>query len=195
VADLRDDGAQAHSGCLPRASGSVRFYDSERSLARIVADFLVEGFETGSPAMVIATAGQREAIVRELTARSRDVAALQASGDLALLDGEQVLSTFMVDGRPDGQKFRDEIWRRAERLRSGRPDLTVRIFGQMVDQLWQAGNRDAAIRLELLWNQLARTAAGSVLCGYAIGNFYKDARLEDACGRRSHLVTANGRFV
>ena len=72
----------------------------------------------------------------------------------------------------------------------GRGACTVRIFGQMVDVLWQRGERDAAIRLEMLWNQLARTEAFSLLCGYVIGNFYKDAGLEDICGQHTHIVSA-----
>ena len=54
----------------------------------------------------------------------------------------------------------------------GRSDCTVRIFGQMVDVLWQQEEHDAAIRLEMLWNQLAQTKSYSLLCGYAMGHFY-----------------------
>jgi hypothetical protein len=81
-------------------AGSLRFYDSDHSLARIVAAFLHEGFETSSPGIVIATAGQRDEVVRELTARSYDAVALQQSRDLLLLDGENMLSTFMWTGSP-----------------------------------------------------------------------------------------------
>jgi hypothetical protein len=121
-----------------------------------------------------------------------DVAALQRSGDLLLLDGAEALSTFIVHGKPDAGRFREHICDLIERVRCGRADCTVRIFGQMVDILWQQEDRDAAIRLELLWNQFAQTEASTVVCGYAIGNFYKDARVEDVCGERSHFGPTHG---
>jgi hypothetical protein len=62
------------------------------------------------------------------------------------------------------------------------------VFGQMVDVLWQQGKHDAAIRLELLWNQFAQTQASSAVCAYAIGNFYKDAGFEDVGGQQTQYV-------
>lgn len=185
--------AEVDGSSPPTESRSLRFYDSDLSLARIVAEFLREGFERGSPGIVIATPGQRDELVRELTARSYDVVALQESRDLVLLDGEDTLSTFMVDGKPDAQKFRAEICRAIERVRCDRADCTVRVFGQIVDVLWQQGKRDAAIRLELLWNQLARTEASAAVCGYAIGNFYKDTRFEDGGGRQTQFASPDGK--
>jgi hypothetical protein len=168
-----------------------RFYDSDRSLARIVAEFLDDGFKGGSPGIVVATANQRAEIIRELADRSFDVIGLQRSHDLVLLDAEETLSRFMMDGKPDGRKFRDQMYQVIERVSRGRTDCTVRIFGQMVDVLWQKGERDAAVRLELVWNQLAQTEASSLLCRYAIGNFVKDASFEDICRQHSDSVSAD----
>jgi hypothetical protein len=62
----------------------------------------------------------------------------------------------------------------------------------MVDLLWKDGLTVAAIRLEVLWNQLAMTHDFSLLCGYAMGNFYKDAEIEDICRQHSHAISAEG---
>ena len=54
------------------------------------------------------------------------------------------------------------------------------------------GETDAAIRLEVLWNELASTHTFSLLCGYAIGNFYKEAsRLEEVCRQHTHVLGAH----
>ena len=172
---------------------AVRFYESDKSLARIVAEFLHEGFDAGSPGIVVATPVQRAAIIRELADRSLDVVTLQRSHDFLLLDAKETLSTFMRNGEPDAHKFKDQMCQVIEKVCRGRAGCTIRIFGQMVDVLWQGGQRDAAIRLEVLWNQLARTEAFSLLCGYAIGNFYKDASFEDICRQHSHIVSADGK--
>jgi len=49
------------------------------------------------------------------------------------------------------------------------------------------------IRLEMLWNQLAMTHDFSLLCGYAMGNFYKHAGMREVCAMHSHVIaSANG---
>jgi hypothetical protein len=171
---------------------AVRFYESERALSQIVAKFLSDGFASGSPGVVVATPGLRGALIRELTASSLDVVQLQRSNDLILLDADETLTTFMVDGQPDAAKFNDSICEVITRACRGREDCTVRIFGQMVDVLWSNGKQDAAIRLEMLWNALARTEAFSLLCGYAMGHFYKDASIKDVCRQHTHVVSADG---
>jgi len=139
------------------------------SLARIVAEFLYEGFNGRSPGIVIATANQRAAIIRELKGFSLDVVALERSHALQLLDAKETLSTFMMDGKPDAQKFSDQMHRVIERASHGRTHCTVRIFGQMLDLLWQENERDAAIRLEVLWNQLTEREDVSLIYGYVRG--------------------------
>jgi len=135
---------------------------------------------------------QRGAIVRALSTRSMDVAQLLRSDDLVLLDAKDTLSEFMANDSPDAAKFAETMREVITRACRGRADCTIRIYGQMVDVLWQAGKRDAAIRLEMLWNQLANTHAFSLLCGYAMGPFYKDANFADICRHHTHIVSADG---
>jgi hypothetical protein len=166
---------------------AVRFYESERSLALIVAEFLSEGFADWHPGLVVATPGMRAALVLELSAHSLDVVELQRSGRLQLLDAREVLGQFMIDGQPDPARFNTVMGETIARACAGRTDGKLRIFGQMVDVLWRDEQQDAAIHLEMLWNQLAHKHAFSLLCGYAMGNFYKDSNFEDICGQHSHV--------
>jgi len=53
----------------------------------------------------------------------------------------------------------------------------------------EGGQTVAACRLETLWNTLANTHAFSLLCGYAIGNLYKDAAVDEICSHHSHVVS------
>lgn len=171
---------------------AVRFYENEKSLARIVATFLSDGFMSESPGIVVATPVFRGALLRELMARSLDVVQLQRSNGLLLLDAEDTLSAFMVNGEPDAGKFNDSMCEVIARACRGREDCTVRIFGQMVDVLWSTAKQDAAIHLEMLWNQLAKTEAFSLLCGYAMGHFVKDASRDTICSHHTHVVSADG---
>jgi hypothetical protein len=171
---------------------AVRFYDSEKSLAHIVAEFFCDQLAAGQPAIVVASPAQRAAIVRELVARGVDVVRLQRSGDFILLDAEETLTVFMRNGKPDAERFTARMYEVIRTARRGRIACTLRIYGQMVDILWQNGQHDAAIRLEVLWNQLANTEAFSLLCGYAMGHFYKDANFDEICRQHTHLVAADG---
>ena len=171
---------------------AVRFYENEKSLARIVAEFLGEGLTDGTPGIIVATPAQRAAIVRELGARGLDVVSLKQSDDLVLLDASDTLSSFMPNGKLDARAFNDSFCSVIKGACRGRADCTVRIYGQMVDILWKEGKCELAIRLEMLWNLLANTRRFSLLCGYAIGSFYKDAHFDDVCAQHTHVLAADG---
>jgi hypothetical protein len=146
----------------------------------------------GQPALVVATPEHCRGIIEELRARHVDIAAVQAAGDLLLLDAREALSSFMVDGRPDTTRFTSSMTAAIDRVCHGRTDCNVHVYGQMVDLLWKDGLTVAAIRLEILWNQLAMTHDFSLVCGYAMGNFYKDAQVEDICRHHSHAFSPDG---
>jgi hypothetical protein len=171
---------------------AVRFYENEKSLAKIVAEFLADGLTDGMPGVVVATPAQRAAIVRELGARGLDVVSLKRSDDFVLLDASDTLSSFMPDGKLDARAFNDSLCAVIARACRGRTDCTVRIYGQMVDILWKEGKCDLAIRLEMLWNQLANTQRFSLLCGYTMGAFYKDSHFRDICAQHTHVLAGDG---
>jgi MEDS: MEthanogen/methylotroph, DcmR Sensory domain len=171
---------------------AVRFYQDEQSLYRIVADFIGDGVVAGEPAVVITTPLHGEMISRELEALACDVSRLQASGELLILDAEETLSTFMKDCVPDPVAFQSSVGGALDRATAGRPHASVRAYGGVVDCLWKVGQCDAAIRLEVLWNQLANTRAFSLLCGYCMGNFYKHGAYEHICDHHTHVLSAGG---
>ena len=184
-----NNAARSPSACRYHA---VRFYENEKSLAQMVAEFLADGLNDGDPGMVVATPAQRAAISRALVVRGVDVVSLQRSGALVLLDAEDTLLSFMTNDTLDAKAFKDRMSVLIESACRGRTNCIVRVYGQMVDVLWQQGKRDLAIDLEILWNQLASTRRFSLLCGYAMGSFYKDAHIEDIRGQHTHVVSADG---
>jgi uncharacterized protein len=109
-----------------------------------------------------------------------------------MLDADDTLAAFMVDGMPDQHRFRDTLVPVIERACGGRRDCVVRAYGEMVDVLWKRGQTVAATRLETLWNMLANSHAFSLLCGYSMGNFYKAAAVDEICSHHTHVVSANG---
>jgi hypothetical protein len=174
---------------------AVRFYESRDSLAKIVGKFLGEGFIAGLPAIVIATPPHREAIRTVLAGHYFDLPRLDAAKDLIMVDAAEMLSRFMYDGMPDANRFNDAMIPVIEQACRGRDNCVIRAYGEMVDVLWQAGQTAAAIRLEMLWNQLAQTHSFSLLCGYSMGHFYKDVRQQEVLRQHTHLVSESGDTV
>jgi hypothetical protein len=171
---------------------SVKFYETPESLCDIVAAFLGEGLLSLQPALVIATPEHRNGILDGLRRRHFDVDSLLAAEDLILLDAEEMLAGFMVNGMPDAALFTATATRAIEQACRGRKDCTTRAYGEMVDVLWKAGLDAAAIRLELFWNKLANTQDFCLLCGYSMGTFYKDVELAAIHSQHSHVVSPLG---
>jgi hypothetical protein len=184
-----------HTATGPGHFHAVRFYKDTESLSGMVANFIGDGLAGGEPAIIIATPEHRALVVRNLRDMALDVDQLEKDGDLFLLDAQETLNAFMVDGMPDAGLFRDALVPVIERACRGRKPCVVRAYGEMVDVLWKAGQTVAATRLEMLWNKLAASHAFSLLCGYAMGNFYKDAAVEDICSHHSHVVSDSGEAI
>lgn len=193
--DERGWPVEQHAGLSSGHFHAVRFYEDESSLCRIVAEFLGDGLAAGQPGVVIAVPSHRAGISQGLRALSFDVDRLRRSGDLVVLDAEETLSTFMKSGYPDSDAFRKSVGGVLDQAIGGRQGATVRAFGEMVDWLWKNEAAEAAIRLEVLWNQLATTRAFSLLCGYSMGNFYKHGAYENICGQHTHVVSGAGQPI
>jgi hypothetical protein len=170
---------------------AVRFYEDSRSLGRIVAGFITEGLATDDPAIIIATPEHRHSIL-EAAAESIDIERLTRRGDLIVLDADEALSTFIVDGMPAAKPFEQAVVPLIDKAAGGRKGRVVRVYGEMADVLWKHGREAAAIRLEMLGNQLMSARQVSILCGYSMDNFYMDAAFARICCEHTHVVSADG---
>jgi PAS domain S-box-containing protein len=169
---------------------SVQFYETDAFLVEAVANFIAAGLGAGEPAVIIATAAHREAFVDDLLAKGIDISRAVDQGTLVLLDAEDTLRSFIVQGMPDWGQFTRSVGgvlaAAAARTR-GKP---VRAYGEMVDVLWRSGQQVAAIRLEDMWNDL-RNREGhefSLMCAYVIDSFYKENGIRDVCASHSHVL-------
>ena len=98
-----------------------------------------------------------------------------------------------VDGWPDAARFAEVVGGLIERVRaaSGGEARRVAAFGEMVALLWMEGKADAAIRLEELWNDLARTHAFSLRCAYPMSSFCREEHgdlLLKICAEHSAVI-------
>jgi len=168
---------------------AVQFYGNEHSLFTTVATFLSEGLVARQPAIIIATESHREAIEEHLCGRLIDCVQARRNGDLVMLDAEEMLGQFMIGDVPDPDLFDQNVGSVVKQVLDGRGRTIVRAYGEMVDVLWKQGRAEAAINLEILWNKLALKHSFALLCGYSMGNFYKQAKqIEDIRSHHTHVV-------
>ena len=172
---------------------AVQFYGDDDSLFTTVARFLSQGFVDAHPAVIIATEAHRSSILDHLRGHLIDVDRAQQIGSLVVLDAHRTLDLFMDNGMPDQQRFEATVGRLIGGMLEGRQDrILIRAYGEMVDVLWKDGKSRAAIRLEMMWNKLAQHYGFALLCGYSMGNFYKETTgFEDICREHTHIIAAS----
>jgi anti-sigma regulatory factor (Ser/Thr protein kinase) len=177
-----------------RCDHVVQFYLADADLAEHVAVYLGDAIDSGAVAIVIATPAHARAFETRLAASGIDVAAAAADGSYAVLDAEQTLARFMVDGRPDARRFDDEIGELVRSAAAG--GRRVCAYGEMVALLWDDGRVNAAIQLESLWNDLSKRVPFSLFCSYpsvsATGEDQTEA-LTHVCGMHSAVIGADPR--
>src|SRR3954471_15871902 len=156
----------------------VEFYDNESDLVDGVARYLGDGLTDGEVAIVVATPDHRAAIDTAMAAAGVDLLTSQAEGRYLAVDADDLMLTFIRDGRPEAGQFNTAVGGLIARVRrSGRP---VRVFGEMVALLWADGQVTGAIELEALWNELGAQHDFQLYCAYPMTSIGDDSDLAAA---------------
>jgi KaiC/GvpD/RAD55 family RecA-like ATPase len=150
----------------------VQLYGSDdQLLTRNVSRYLAEGLKRGDGLVVIATREHADAVTLQLVAANADAVSASRDGRLVMLDAQQTLDRFLVDGQPDQYLFRSIVGGVLQEVRRRSSTGRIRAFGEMVGLLWLAGERAAAARLEEYWNELLVGSTCSLFCAYPIDIF------------------------
>jgi signal transduction histidine kinase len=171
----------------------VQFYEDDAFLCDSVAQFLAIGLAAGEPVCVVATPEHRAAFAARLARRGLDIDESRARGQLAWLDAGDTLARFMVGDMPDWTLFSGFFGAIVEQSRRRAPLACVRTYGEMVDLLWRDGKKQAALRLEAMWNEFSASHSLSLLCAYVMGNFYRSSDVDsfrDVCRAHAQVVPA-----
>lgn len=169
----------------------VQFYEADGFLLNTLSGFIGAAIKAGDAAVVIATQPHRDGLEELLNANGIDVNAMKASSRFISLDAADTLSTFMVDGWPDPERFNSSIGNVMASVTDGR--VRVRAFGEMVALLWEEGNYGAAIRLEELWNDLQRSHTFSLFCAYPMNSLGRDGLAQSyskVCSTHARVIPA-----
>ncbi|MBS1805725.1 MAG: MEDS domain-containing protein [Acidobacteria bacterium] len=182
--DAMGPGASAHA---------VQFYENDAAFIESLSEFVGAALGSGGACVVISTHDHQLELVKNLNRNSIHTARTLEEGRYIHVDARRTLDRFMVDGRPDKQRFWDEmgpvIERAQTKLKPGAKSVSA--FGEMVAILWADGKHQAAIELEHLWDELAHRYKLQFLCAYPIGNFGRQAYSEmfdEICSQHSAVI-------
>ena len=176
------------------AGHAVQVYRDVGELAESVGRYLAVGFDLGEPAVVIATPAHWERFGARLAEVGWDADRIEQSGLLFCADAETTLAAVMDGDRLSGDRFEAVVGGLLDRVGARFPKRRIRAFGEMVDLLCERGDSAGAAELEELWNRLARRRSFSLLCGYQLDVFDRDAQLSvlpQICRSHSHVLPAD----
>lgn len=171
----------------------VQIYRDRGFMGEAVATWIAPALEQGGAAILICTDANATLVLDRLREMGVDPAPPVASGRLVLVDARPFMARFILEGSPDPARFHALLGDALARVRAARLDLQgeVRAWGEMVDLLWHEGTRDAARRLEALWNEVIDAHGIRLLCSYRMDNLdprTHEGALRDVCGSHSQLV-------
>jgi DNA-binding NarL/FixJ family response regulator len=154
----------------------AQFYSGDACFLDSFTHFIGAALKAGNAAIVVATESHRDSLLPRLQAHGLDVAALIGQGRYISLNAADTLSTFVVNDLPDPGRFFKFvgalILAAANAAKGEHPRVAA--CGECAPLLWAQGKAEAAIRVEQLWNEIAKTYDIDILCGYPSRGFHRD---------------------
>jgi hypothetical protein len=174
---------------LTKPSGHLVYpHTNDAHLAEAVGLFASTGLREGEGVILIMTASHSKLIRQRLEREGFDLQKLESSGQLVCDSAEQLIPTFLLDGIVDEHRFKTTFGAMIEKTKSfsgqRRP---VRVFGEMVDLLWQSNPRITQ-RIEELWNDVIEAHSVPLLCAYSLAGIKPGAFPQPLLTCHSHAV-------
>jgi PAS domain S-box-containing protein len=169
----------------------VQLYTDDGFLIDVLSQFIGGALAVGDASLVIATKPHRTELERRLSAYGLDTAKAAMQGRYLTLDATETVPKLMVSGSVDEGRFNDIIGSALSQMRGAAKERRLAVFGELVALLWAEGKPQEAIRVEQLWNDLAKSHSFSLLCGYPITGFNNESHIEPflkMCGQHSGVV-------
>jgi DNA-binding NarL/FixJ family response regulator len=149
-------------------------YSDDASLLDGFTQFIGAALKAENAVIVVATELHRGSLLPRLQAHGLDIGGAIEQGRYISLDAADMLWKIMVNDLPDPAQFltvAGNLITAAAKAATGEHPR-VAVCGECEPPLWTLGNGEAAIRLEQLWNQIAKTYDVDILCGYPLGSFH-----------------------
>jgi hypothetical protein len=147
----------------------VQFYEDELFVIENVAFLTVKALNAGHSTVLIAIEPHLQWIRTRMSEFGTKPENFRESGQFVTVEAGAALSRFLVNGVPDEAQFQAAIGGVLQSAEKYSTTGFVFAFGEMVALLCQANKPEAAVRLEQLWNSLAKRHRFSLYCAYSLG--------------------------
>lgn len=154
----------------------VLFYPDDACLLENFSRFIEAALEAGNAVIVVATEHHSVSLREILEAQGVDIAAAANQGRYIPLSVEEMLSAVMEGDMPDPIRFAKvagHLISTAAKTIDGK-HRRVSACGECAPVLWAKGMAEGAIRLEQLWDGVAKTYGVHIFCGYPANGFQSD---------------------
>ncbi len=165
----------------------AHFYDRVGTHVDHVADYLAEALLSEAGVLIVARSATTKRLRSAIAARDIDVDRATRTGLYVELDAEVLLSQIEVGESLDLEKFQAIV--RSALVDAGR-GRHLRVYGELVSLLWEAGDVQGAIDIEDCWIRLADGLEFSLLCGYDASSMSSRQidGFHDLCARHSGVA-------
>jgi len=185
---------RARHARVPQATRrhEVQFSSDEASLLDGFASFSAAALKAGSATIAVTTRSHRSMLHQRLETLGLDIDLAIEESRYIWMDVADSLSAVMVEGWPDEARFRKAtttLIASAVRASTCTP-ARVAACGEVAPSLLREGRADAAIRVEHLWDEVARTCGVDLWCGYLLSPALhdEDPRIfEQICAEHSAI--------
>jgi hypothetical protein len=149
----------------------VQLYQDPDFLNRAVCRFAGAALANGEGLILVPTVAHWNAFRPRLEAEGIDVKSAQDSGQLSIVDADELLPRFMQKALPDGPMFLGLAGEIVARTRGAGRFANVRWWGEMVNVLWERGDVAASMNLEDLFDRVAHEQNIAIFCSFLMDNF------------------------
>jgi DNA-binding NarL/FixJ family response regulator len=157
-------------------SHAVEFYPDDASLLLGFTRFIESALGAGNAVIAVLTEPHMNNLFQRLQAQGLNAGAAIEQGCLIPLDVAETLSSFLVNDVPDPVRFQkvagDLVAAAAKAAKGEHPRVAA--CGECAPTLWAQGKADAAVQVEHLWDEIARTCDIDILCGYVLNGFQRE---------------------
>lgn len=171
----------------------VAFYADDADFVNGLARFIETALKAEEAVVVIATEPHHTSLRQRLSAMGLNLPAEIRQGRCIALEVTSALASFMVNDSPDPVLFKKLAFHLIARVARGvnGQNRRVAVCGEGVNTLLAAGNVEAAIGLERMWNEIAQFCELRILCAYfrsAFPNKENTLNVERICAEHSAVI-------
>lgn len=171
----------------------VQFYKNESHLAETVSNFAAPALMSGEAVLIIATAEHLREFEKSLSELYLNTGFLKLTKQLLFLETEELITKFMLGDKADNEQFISYVSDLLQDMK--RQFASVKVYSEIMSELWKKGNVDATLQFEKLWSSLQKDHSFSLLCAYSLDSLSEEKQgiiFSEICQCHTHVIPAEG---